>query len=139
MAHDTMVSLRGYVGGNVELRMAGDTPVANIRVASTPSHYRQSTQSWVDGPTQWYTVHAWRALGEHCAQSLDRGDPVIVHGRLHHRTYVNKNNVEVLSLEIDALMVGHDLNRGVSTFTKAVREHPAPARPNEATREESAA
>ena len=125
MSHETMVTLQGYVGGDVQLRQAGDAVVANIRVASTPRRYQRRTDSWVDAPTQWYTVNAWRALGEHCAQSLKRGDPVIVHGRLNISTYVNRNGVEVTALEIDALLVGHDLNRGVTRFRKEPREEPA--------------
>ena len=68
--------------------------------------------------TQWYSVSAWRALGEHCAASLRRGDAVVVHGRLLHSTYVGKSGVEVLDLQIEAITVGHDLTRGSSTFQR---------------------
>lgn len=132
MLNETMVTLQGHVGGDVELRQAGESPVANIRVAATPRHYRRRTQEWVDGETQWYTVNAWRQLGEHCAQSLQRGDAVVVHGRLHARSYVNKNGVEVTAQEVEALVVGHDLNRGTSSFVRR-QGSSAPAR------EESAA
>ena len=44
-----------------------------------------------------------------------------MHGRLETRTYVNANNVEVLSFEIDAVHVGHDLSRGTSAFTRTPR------------------
>lgn len=118
MLNDTMVTLQGWVGGDVELRQVGDSVVAHLRVASTPRKLVRSTGEWVDGETTWYGVSAWRQLGEHCASSLRRGDPVVVHGRLTTRTYVNKAGVEVSALEIDALLVGHDLSRGVSQFTK---------------------
>jgi single-strand DNA-binding protein len=127
MSNDTMVTVRGHVGGDVQLRMAGASSVANIRVACTPRRYRRSTDEWVDGTTQWYTVNAWRALGEHCASSLRRGDPVIVHGRLHARTYVNRNNVEVTTFEVEALTVGHDLTQGVSQFTRVPKAQSAPS------------
>ena len=39
MSNDTMVTLQGYVGGDVELRTAGESCVANIRVACTPRRY----------------------------------------------------------------------------------------------------
>ena len=124
MSNDTMVTLQGHVGGDVQLRTAGESCVANIRVACTPRRYQRRTDEWVDGTTQWYTVNAWRALGEHCARSLRRGDPVIVHGRLHARTYINKHNVEVLTFEVEALMVGHDLNRGISQFIRVPKAPP---------------
>lgn len=121
MGKETMVTLQGHVGADVQLRTAGDTCVANIRVACTPRRYQRRTDEWVDGPTQWYTVNAWRALGQHCASSLRRGDPVIVHGRLDARTYVNKHHVEVTAFEVEAVMVGHDLTQGVSRFTRTPR------------------
>lgn len=121
MSNDTMVTLQGNVGGDVQLRSAGETCVANIRVACTPRRFHRQTGEWVDGQTQWYTVTAWRALGEHCAESLRRGDPVIVHGRLNARTFVNKSNIEVTTFEVDALTIGHDLSRGVSEFTRRPR------------------
>lgn len=118
MINDTIVTLQGHVGGPVTLRPAGDSTVANLRVACTPRRLKRATGEWVDGETQWYSVSAWRHLGEHCARSLHTGDPVIVHGRLSTRTYVDKNGVEVSSLEVEALLVGHDLGRGISSFTK---------------------
>lgn len=123
MTNDTMVTVQGWIGTDPQLRQAGGTQVANFRLGSTPRRFHRGRQEWVDAPTQWYGVSAWRALGEHCAQSLRVGQPVIVHGRLNQRSYV-KDGVEVTVLEIEALVVGHDLNRGVSAFSKT----PAPVR-----------
>jgi single-strand DNA-binding protein len=119
--NETMVTLQGYVGGQVKLRQAGDSLVANFRVACTPRRYNRRTQEWFDADTQWYTVNAWRALGDHCSSSLNSGDPVVVHGKLSARTFVNANQVEVTTFEVDALVVGHDLNRGTSSFSKPAR------------------
>ena len=124
--NETMVTLQGYVGGPVKLRQAGDSLVANFRVACTPRRYSRRTQEWFDADTQWYTVNAWRALGDHCSRSLDTGDPVVVHGKLSLRTFVNASQVEVTTLEVDALFVGHDLNRGTSTFAKTPKPDSAP-------------
>lgn len=134
MINETIVTLSGNVGGPVNLRQAGDSVVANLRVACTPRRLQRATGQWVDGDTQWYSVSAWRHLGEHCARSLNSGDPVIVHGRLSTRTYVNKDGVEVTTLEVDALLVGHDLGRGISAFTRrpSAAELEARRQPSEA-------
>lgn len=130
MFNETMVTLQGRVGGDVVLRTAGESVVARFRVACTPRRFSRKTQEWGDGPTQWFTVHAWRALGEHCQASLNRGDPVVVHGRVNAHTYVSKAGVEVTELEVEASFVGHDLSRGTSQFTKAARvSERAPAAP----------
>ena len=118
---DSTITVRGWLGADVQLRRAGDVPVASFRLACTPRKFNRRTETWSDGLTQWYTVSAWRGLADNCATSLRRGDPVVVHGRLESRTYVNANGVEVLSLEIDALHVGHDLSRGTTVFTRTPR------------------
>jgi single-strand DNA-binding protein len=135
MSNETMVTLQGNVGGDVTLRQAGEQVVASFRLACTPRRFHRKTGEWVDGETQWYTVNAWRNLGDHCSRSLRRGDPVVVQGRLTQRSYINKNQVEVTALEVEALLVGHDLSRGVSVFTRRPAQQPrtAVASPEEAT------
>jgi single-strand DNA-binding protein len=121
--NETHVTLQGWLGGDVTVREAGGVPVATFRVACTPRRYQRKSDEWVDGDsdTQWYTVTAWRGLAENCAASLRRGDPVAVHGRLNAQVWTNSAGIEVTSFEVDALFVGHDLNRGVGRFTRTSR------------------
>jgi single-strand DNA-binding protein len=114
------VTLQGWLGGDVRHRLAGDTPVADFRLAVTPRRFDRKTQDWVDDETQWFTVTAWRGLADHCRDSLRRGDPVLVAGRLSQRRYVNAANVEVTVLEVTATSVGHDLSLGTSQFRRSV-------------------
>jgi len=116
--NETMVTLQGWLGSDVTVRQAGDATVASFRVACTPRRYQKKTDEWVDAETQWYSVKAWRGLGANCEQSLRRGDPVVVHGRLNAQTWTNSANIEVTSFEVEAVLVGHDLARGVSQFTR---------------------
>ncbi len=138
--NESLITLQGWLGSDVTLRQAGESTVGSFRLGCTPRRFQRRTESWVDGETQWYTVNVWRALGEHCSRSLRRGDPVVVHGRLNARTYVNKSDIEVTSFEVEAVFVGHDLNRGTSAFTKTPREdrpaetqQPAAGQPSAAT------
>jgi single-strand DNA-binding protein len=124
--NDTLITLQGNLGGDVEVRPAGQSRVATFRVACTPRLYQKKTDEWVDGDTQWYRVNAWRALADHCQRSLRRGDPVFVHGRLRAQTWTNSAGIEVTSMEVEATVVGHDLTRGTSTFVRAQRAAPAP-------------
>ena len=121
MTNETMVTIQGWIGSAPTMRDVSGVPVLNFRVGSTPRRRKPATNEWVDGETQWYGVSAWRRLAEHAAPSLRQGDPVLVHGRLNHRTYANKQGVEVVALEIDAITLGHDLTRGTARFTKASR------------------
>ncbi|MCR1782094.1 single-stranded DNA-binding protein [Nocardioides carbamazepini] len=119
MSHQTMVTVQGWIGTTPMLREVGGVPVLNFRLGCTPRHFSRASGTWVDGQPQWYGVSAWRRLATHGGPSLHQGDPVLVHGRLEHRTYVNKSGLEVVALEIEALTIGHDLTRGVATFVKA--------------------
>jgi single-strand DNA-binding protein len=123
--NESLVTLQGWLGSDVTVRQAGDTAVATFRLGCTPRRYSKKTESWVDGETQWYSVNAWRALAEHCAASLRRGDPVVLLGRLNAEVWTNKAGIEVSSLSVDATFVGHDLNRGTSQFTKMPRPQQA--------------
>lgn len=116
--NETLVTLTGWLGGDVNRREVGDAVVASFRVASTPRRYQKQTEEWVDRDTQWYTVNAWRTLADNCARSLHRGDPVVVYGRLNVQVWTNSAGIEVASFEVDAIFVGHDLNRGTSAFSR---------------------
>ena len=52
---------------------------------------------------------------------FDECVPVVVHGRLTVNTWTNQQGVEVSSLEIEAIHVGHDLTRGTSNVTRTPR------------------
>lgn len=130
--NETLVTLQGWLGTDVTLRQAGESPMASFRVACTPRRYQKKTDKWVDGDTQWFSVVAWRTLAEHCDRSLRRGDPVVVHGRLNAQVWSNSAGMEVTSYDVEAVVVGHDLNRGTSTFARPPRPlgegaEPAPA------------
>lgn len=121
MLNDTLVTLEGWLGSPVTLRQAGGSVVANFRLATTPRRFNPATNQWHDDQTQWFTVNAWRALGENCAASLHRSDPVVVVGKLRTTRWTNAEGVEMTGWEVDAAAVGHDLNRGTSTFTRNQR------------------
>lgn len=140
--NESLITLHGWLGSDVTLRRAGDVPVASFRVACTPRRYNRRTENWSDGATQWYTVNVWRQLAENCASSLHRGDPIVVHGRLDLRVWVNAENVEVSGFEIEATHIGHDLARGTSEFTRTPRPDQgaaAEATAQDTSREEVAA
>lgn len=116
---DTIVTLHGWVGGDVTYRNPQDVSVANFRVASTP-RLRKGGE-WVDGDTTWYSVTAWRHLAENVRDSVRKGDAVVVHGRLRTDVWEREDGQLTSSLRIEAMLVGHDLTRGTSSFLRTQR------------------
>jgi single-strand DNA-binding protein len=110
---EAQVHITGYAGTEVETR--GNGTVSAFRLACTP---RIRTKSgWSDGNTTWIEVACFRTLAQHVAQSVHKGDPVLVVGRLRTNVWEKAGQThERLVLEAD--MVGHDLNRGTSAFQR---------------------
>jgi single-strand DNA-binding protein len=75
----------------------------------------------VDGEPSWFTVVAFRQLAEHLAESLRKGQRVIVDGQLRvsnwERDGKSGTNVEVIAAD-----VAPSLLFGTATFTKAARQ-----------------
>jgi single-strand DNA-binding protein len=113
---EAQVHVTGYAGTEVETR--GNGTVSAFRLACTPRI--KSKTGWSDGNTTWIEVACFRTLAQHVAQSVRKGDPVLVVGRLRTNVWEKDGQThEKLVLEAD--LVGHDLNRGTSAFRRPAR------------------
>ncbi len=114
---ESTIALTGYVGHDIELRSTrSGVPTVSFRVGTTP---RVRTESgWNDGTTTWTTVVCYRALADHVAHSVGRGDPVIVHGRVRTQVWTDAGGEHHEKTVVEAVAVGHDLTRGVSAFAR---------------------
>jgi single-strand DNA-binding protein len=118
--NEALVTFQGWVGSDVVHRLTNKGSVANFRVGSTP-RIRRTDGQWVDGPTSWFSVSCWRSLADHVRDSLRKGEPVLVHGRLRTDVWERGDGQTSVTPVVEALHVGHDLSRGVAVFTKAPR------------------
>jgi single-strand DNA-binding protein len=119
--NDTQMTIVGNLVESPKLRKTKSGHyVANFRIASTPRRYDREKGAWVDGATLFVTVTCWRALGENVAQSLQKGQPVVVTGRYYQREYERDEALRT-AYELEASAVGHDLTRGVAHFEKVFR------------------
>lgn len=100
---------------------------AAFSLAMTPRVKRGS--EWVDGPTVWVRVTAWRALAGHVRDCVRKGDPVIVYGRVDPHRWTDDRGGVHDELRMEAQFIGHDLRRGVvAGFTRTGRP-PADTQP----------
>ncbi len=94
-------------------------PITSFRLASTQRRYDRGEQKWVDGDTNWYTITTFRQLALNLVGSVEKGQRVVVTGRLQLRDWDNGEK-KGLNVEIVAEAVGHDLSWGTATFTRSM-------------------
>ncbi|WP_079169016.1 MULTISPECIES: single-stranded DNA-binding protein [unclassified Streptomyces] len=123
--NDTLVTVVGNVATSVEYRETQGGGVARFRFAATPRRWDRERGVWTDGPTNFYTVNAWRRLGANVAASVSVGERLVVHGRLRVREEGAREGRRATFVDIDALAVGHDLTLGTAAFRRT--GIPAPA------------
>ncbi len=94
-------------------------PITSFRLAASSRRYDRQQSKWVDGETNWYTVTSFRQLAINCASSINKGERVLVTGKLHIRDWDNGERAGT-SVEIEADHIGHDLMWGSAAFTRTV-------------------
>lgn len=121
--HDAQVTISGYVGTDVEFRSSNGNGYdrAVFRIGSTSRFRDRRDGVWRDHETVWMTVKAWRALAQNVAASIQRGEPVVVVGRLRAERWTGEDGEERRRDVLEASMVAHDLNRGTTAFRRAER------------------
>jgi len=119
--NETYVTVSGNVVGDPVVRATGaNVPFVTFRVASNVRRMNVKTGEFADAGTNFVNVTAFRALGVNLANSLKKGEPVIVYGRMRINQWVNGEKSGT-TVEIDASNVGHDLSRGQAKFTKVAK------------------
>jgi len=125
MSQDNQITLRGFVTAEPKFRQTTvtATPLAEIRMGSTPRRLDRETGEWRESPTTYYTIKCWRRLAINAASSLHKGDMVLVRGRLSVRNWVDNQQRPRETVEIEADSLGHDLAYGWSHFLRG--SHPS--------------
>lgn len=94
-------------------------PITSFRLAASSRRYDRQQAKWVDGETNWYTVTSFRQLAINSSTSINKGERILVSGRLHVRDWDNGERAGT-SVEIEADHMGHDLMWGSASFTRTV-------------------
>jgi len=134
MANETMTTIVGNLTADPELRFTPNgVAVANFTVASTPRTFDRQSGEWRDGDALFLRCTAWRDAAEHVAESLTRGDRVVVQGRLR-RTRISDHALccEPLTFKLSDVIL---TQRAWSTWR---RRHQRRARTTHYQRQEAA-
>jgi single-strand DNA-binding protein len=83
---NTVTTFAGNLTTDPELRFTpAGTPVAELRVAV--NRRVKTGDTWTDAPPTFHTVKVWGTAAENVAESLTRGDRVVVHGTVETDTW----------------------------------------------------
>jgi single-strand DNA-binding protein len=122
MAGDTTITLIGNLTADPELRFTpSGAAVASFTVASTPRFMDRQTNEWKDGDALFLRCNIWRQAAENAAESLHRGDRVIVSGRLKQRSFETKEGEKRTVFEVEVDEVGPSLRYATAKVNKASR------------------
>ncbi|OIH97220.1 single-stranded DNA-binding protein [Curtobacterium sp. MCBA15_001] len=94
--------------------------ITSMRLASPSRRWDRANSVWTNGPTNWFTVTAFRSLAANVHKSVKKGDRILVTGRVRIRTW-ERDGRGGTSVEIDAEAMGQDLAWGISNWIKVPR------------------
>lgn len=103
MAAENQITIIGNLADDPELRYTqSGVAVTNVRVAVNRRKRNQETNEWEDALDGFFTCNVWREQAENVAESLSKGDRVLVLGRLRSRSYETKEGEQRWVTEIEA-------------------------------------
>jgi single-strand DNA-binding protein len=122
MAGETIITVIGNLTDDPELKFTpSGAAVANFTVASTPRTFDKQTNEWKDGDALFLRCAAWRQLAENVAESLQKGQRVVVTGALRVRQFERQDGSKGTSVELNVDEVGPSLRYATAKVTKVTR------------------
>ncbi|MDN4472962.1 single-stranded DNA-binding protein [Demequina zhanjiangensis] len=118
--NDLTVTVTGWVATEPKIHVGpSGGRMCAFRVASTPRRFDRNAGAWIDGDTEWFSVRVFRGGAMTAHESIKKGQPVLVTGRLRTHSWEAADGPRT-DLQLDATALGHDLTRGMASFTRAI-------------------
>ena len=116
MAFDNTVTITGNVTRDPELRFTSSgTPLCNFGVA-----WNKRSQNG-DEEAMFFDVTCWQSLAENVAESIGRGDRVVVSGRLNFSNWETDAGEKRSKVDITAEEVGVSLKWATAEVSRTPR------------------
>lgn len=124
MAFDNTVTIIGNVTRDPELRyLNSGTALASFGVAWN-NRYKDRNGEQVED-TSFFDVTCWRDLADNVAESISKGDRVIIYGKLEQRSWENQEGEKRSKVEIVADEVAPSLRWATAQVSKIRRDGPS--------------
>ena len=118
---DNSVTVVGNITRDPELRFTNTgRGMASFGLAVNRRWQNRQSGEWEE-QTSFFNVIAWGDMGENIAQSIHKGDRVVVTGRLEQRSYETESGEKRSVVEIVADEVGPSLRWATATVVKPER------------------
>ena len=103
MTQENTVTVVGNLTDDPELRYTpAGVAVANCRVAVNRRVRNSQTNEWEDRTDGFFTVNVWREMAENVAETLHKGDRVLIQGSIRSRSWEDKEGQTRWVTEIEA-------------------------------------
>jgi len=109
------VTLVGRVGSGPEIKVLGDSKVANFSLATSESFTNKNGEKVTN--TEWHNIEIWRGLADVVERYVNKGDLLFLEGKIKTRQYEDKDGNKRYSTSIvcDTLkMLGGKKEAGTS-------------------------
>lgn len=114
------ISVVGNLVEDPELRYTqSGTALANVRVASS-RRYQDRNQEWQE-ETAFFRGTVWREMAEQVAESLHKGDRVIITGSIEQRDWEDNQGQKRSSLELRIQEIGPSLRWATAQVNRIAR------------------
>jgi single-strand DNA-binding protein len=118
---ENLTVLVGNLTRDPELRFTpSGLATATFGIAVNRRWQNRQTGDWEEA-TSFFDVVCWRELADHVAESLSRGDRVVVTGRLEQRSWETDEGDRRSRIALVAEEVAPSLRWATATVTKAAR------------------
>lgn len=119
---ETFVTITGNVTADPRLLFGKESgqPFVVFRLAQNRVRWDQELGQRIQVGTNYVEVVAFRALGLNVYESVSKGDPVIVQGRLRITDWTNGER-QGTTVQVQAEHLGFDFAYGQGTFKKVLR------------------
>lgn len=116
------IEMVGTLTADPELRFTPNgAAVANFTIACNDRRFNKQTGEWQDGDATFLRCNLWRQPAENVAESLTRGQRVMVTGRLKQRSYETREGEKRTVFEVEVDEIGPSLKWATAKVNKVDR------------------
>jgi single-strand DNA-binding protein len=119
------VTIVGRAGTHPQLSVGLTGDRVSFRVVATERRFDRVADDWVDGDEFGVTVVCWRTMATAALNTVRKGDPVVIVGRIITRRF-ERDGVTQYFTEVKADFIGLDVAKAGTRFTRNPLE-PRPA------------